>query len=72
MMPLTRICDANSQQLIQNVADDLNSMATSLVADGVANKEPATRRSRCAPHFRVVVFKIWQGALPHELVQDVA
>lgn len=68
----TRIGDADSQQLIENITDNFDGMITTLVADGVSRKD-ATASQRCCPsYFGMVLLQVRQSTVPHELVEDMA
>jgi len=55
----TGVSDTYGQQLIQDIADDLNSMTAGLIADWVSNEKETTGLCCSAAYFWVVVFEIW-------------
>lgn len=69
---LTRIRNADSEQLIEHVADNLYRMTACLVADRISYKQLAARQRTRPSHIRVVVLQIWQRRASNKLVQYVS
>ena len=68
----TWVCDCDSQQLVDDIADDLNRVVAGLVAYWVAYEEPTAGQRRCTPHFGMVLIQVWKRTVVDELVQNMA
>ena len=68
----TGICYPNRKELIEDLTNDLDSMATRLVAYRILNKESAARKCRCLADFGMIILHVWQSTGANELAENVA
>lgn len=67
----TRIGDADSEQLVEYVANNFDRVIATLVANRVSG-EYTTTSQRCRPsHFGMVLLQVRQSTVPHELIEDM-
>lgn len=55
---LTWICNSHSQELLQDIADNLDRMTARLVADWIMDKELRRRQNRLLPDLNVVMLEV--------------
>ena len=72
MYCLTRICNGNSEQLVDDIADDLNRATSGLAADWVAHEETAAGQGCSAPDFGMIGVEILQSTIMYKFIQHMA
>ena len=55
----TRVSDGDSQELVDHVANDLDRVVASLVANRVSDEEAAACQRRSSPDLSVVLVQVW-------------
>lgn len=68
----TRIRNADSEQLVEHVADNLDRVTACLVADRIPHKQLAARQRTRPSHVCVVVLQVRQRRVSNKLVQHVS
>ncbi len=65
----TRISNSHSEQLVDHVANDLDGVIASLVANRIAHEQPAASQCRCASYFWMVLIQVRKSAVVDKLVE---